>query len=71
MLLLRFVILRFVIFPDWESLVQYWQVLGLLQPLVVVVLGCGIFALTSMSFNEGGFLYVTIKSWMDSSLVAH
>ena len=53
-------LLRFVIFPDWDNLVQYWQVLGLVQPLVVWVFGCGILALTNMSFNEGGFLYVTI-----------
>ena len=43
--------------------------LVLVQPLVVWVLGCGIFALTSMSFNKGGFLYVIIMSWLHSSLV--
>ena len=49
---------------------QYWQVLGLVQPLLVLVFGCGILALTNMSFKEGGFLYVTIMSWLLNSLVA-
>ena len=62
--------MRLVIFPDWDNLVQYWQVLGLVQPLVVSAFGCGILALTSMSFKEGGFLYVTIMSWLHNSLGA-
>ena len=67
--LLDVLLFKFFIFPEWEILAQYLQVFGLLQPLSVVVLGCVIFALISMSFKEGGFLYVIIKFCLPNSLV--
>ena len=61
---------KFLILPDWEIFTQYLQVLGLLQPLMVVVLGWAISALSNMSLREGGFLYVIMKSCFTNSLVA-
>ena len=47
---------KFLILPDWEIFAQYLQVFGLLNPLIRVVVGWVILALTSMSLREGGFL---------------
>ena len=57
-------------FPWLGNPVQYWQVLGLVHPFGVVLLGCGIFALTNRFFNEGDFLYVIMMSCLPISLVA-
>ena len=54
------IVIQICYFPDWEILVQYWQVLGLVHPFRVVLFGCGIFALSNMSFNKGA-LYM--ESW--------
>ena len=60
----------FFIFPDWQLFAQYLQVLCLLQPLGVIFFGCVIFAPISMSFREGGFMYVIMKYCFPNSLVA-
>ena len=47
---------KLLIVPEWEILLQYLQVCGLLQPLEFGVEDCVIFAVTSMSFREMGLL---------------
>ena len=46
--------IKFLITPEWEILLQYLQVCGLLQPLDWGLEGCGISALTNISFHEVG-----------------